>query len=205
MRDLEKKRSYERQYQLNRRKADPEYAQKHRDYCRWYKQARKRNGGKPLGRKLLPAEERTPEARRAKVTEYMRGRRAMPKERERSRRDAKKWREQHREEWLAKHRQRRAEFTADGRPKIYFIQVTSGPIKIGFTTMSMAARMQGLQCGNHEAITLLKVTGGTRGEEVKIHDRFLADRIRPRGEWFRCSKGLLEYIASLPDLPPLKS
>jgi hypothetical protein len=125
-----------------------------------------------------------------------------PNQREKERRRSARWRAENPEKYRESHAEARRKFTADGRPKVYFIQVPSGPIKIGFTTKRMAGRMQELQAGNHEELTLLKATLGSRAEEKALHDYFRQTRIR--GEWFRPTTELLEFIAELPELPPLE-
>lgn len=83
----------------------------------------------------------------------------------------------------------------DGRPKIYFIQSESGPVKIGFATKSAVARMSELQVGSYEELNLLKWILGTKEEESALQERFSEARIR--GEWYRPVPELMSYIESL--------
>lgn len=96
------------------------------------------------------------------------------------------------------HREKRQKFQRDGTPKVYFIQTSSGPIKIGFTTTRMESRLQTLQCGSFESLRILGfMVVSNRKDETKIHDRFRHLRIRPKGEWFRPEEELLQFITSL--------
>lgn len=83
-----------------------------------------------------------------------------------------------------------------GETTIYFVQQSSaGPIKIGFTTKKVAVRLSELQVGNPETLTLLKAVVTTREVEKVIHNHF--QHLRLRGEWFKPSKALREFIKSL--------
>lgn len=82
----------------------------------------------------------------------------------------------------------------DGAPKIYFAQIPSGPIKIGFTTKKPSGRITELQAGNHETITLLWAGAGTKTQERKLHERFAA--LKLRSEWFQPAEELLQFIAA---------
>lgn len=85
---------------------------------------------------------------------------------------------------------------ADGQSKMYFIQASSGPIKIGWTRSKKATiRMQELQVGNHEQLVLLAVVPATELEEMEAHKRF--EHARIRGEWFHPVPELLQFILTL--------
>lgn len=82
---------------------------------------------------------------------------------------------------------------------VYFVQAgRNGPIKIGVTTVWVEERMKTLQCGNHRELRLVGIIC-CRGHELeaRIHRHFAPSRIR--GEWFRPSCDLLDYIAAACD------
>lgn len=77
---------------------------------------------------------------------------------------------------------------------VYFIQAggPAGPIKIG-VALDVTNRIRTLQVANHLELRLLAVIQGAKhGAEQQLHARFSADRIR--GEWFRASEDLIDYI-----------
>lgn len=75
---------------------------------------------------------------------------------------------------------------------IYFIYCAAQrAIKIGVAD-DPAARLQSLQTGCPDRLTLLVVIPGGRPEEAALHGRF--KDIRLRGEWFRESPELMEEI-----------
>lgn len=79
---------------------------------------------------------------------------------------------------------------------VYFIQHgEGGEIKIGTTCGNPYARMSTLQTGTPLELRLLVSIPGGVAEEVAVHERFAA--LRVRGEWFRPEPALLEFIASL--------
>lgn len=76
---------------------------------------------------------------------------------------------------------------------IYFIQAgKSGPIKIGHTDNSVRERMAQLQTGCPYELNLLWQFIGDLNKEAEIHREFEHENIR--GEWFRPSLELLDYI-----------
>lgn len=81
---------------------------------------------------------------------------------------------------------------------VYFIQAQSeyymGPIKIGHTK-KLRQRFVAMQMFNFHDLHVLKLLSGGRQEETDLHHKFAKDRIK--GEWFRPSPELLEYINSL--------
>ncbi len=75
---------------------------------------------------------------------------------------------------------------------IYAVQAASGPIKIGIA-IDMKKRLQGLQVGHHEQLTLIALSRGGREAEMAFHKKFAEHRIR--GEWFRPEPSLLAAIS----------
>ena len=77
--------------------------------------------------------------------------------------------------------------------KCYFIQCgINGPIKIGYAKYSSIARLKSLQVANPEKLYLLGEITGNYKIEKSIHEKFKKNNIR--GEWFRATKELLDYI-----------
>lgn len=76
---------------------------------------------------------------------------------------------------------------------VYFMQMLSPdlPIKIGWTCRP-ETRKQTLLTASPYEIELLHVMPGDIALERRLHKRFRKDRIR--GEWFRSSSGLVEFI-----------
>ena len=79
--------------------------------------------------------------------------------------------------------------------KIYYVQVTSGPIKIGFTKKRVEGRLKELQAGNPETLLLLAWHHGTQDQELELHERFRHLQIRK--EWFRPHESLLSHLRSI--------
>ena len=78
---------------------------------------------------------------------------------------------------------------------VYFIQAgEGGPIKIGYSS-DPRVRAGDLQTAHHEQLRLLCTTPGDMALEAKLHKRFKRSRIR--GEWFRPSWFLRQYIEAL--------
>jgi hypothetical protein len=79
---------------------------------------------------------------------------------------------------------------------VYFIQCgTDGPIKIGYTS-NFIHRFMTIQIANHQEVRLLGAMRGTMKDEKRLHAEF--SEIRVRGEWFRPTDSLMEFIRSLP-------
>ncbi len=89
--------------------------------------------------------------------------------------------------------------TESARGAIYFIRSQDGHVKIGFS-VDVAGRMRELQVGHAIALELLGFIEGTRREELALHHRFAAYRVN--GEWFRVDGEFMDYLATLPPLPP---
>jgi len=94
---------------------------------------------------------------------------------------------------------------------IYFIQaVESKRIKIGFTNgdsysarkNAAKQRLNALQVGSPEELTLLFTIEGSQSEEGALHKRFSTHRVR--GEWFECRDELRAFVeAQAPTQPKL--
>jgi hypothetical protein len=66
---------------------------------------------------------------------------------------------------------------------IYFIRSgRRGLVKIGYTTNAQA-RLENLQCGSAEPLTIIGLAEGDRKAESDWHRRFA--HLRLHGEWFR--------------------
>jgi hypothetical protein len=80
---------------------------------------------------------------------------------------------------------------------VYFVTCTTSPhypVKIGWTK-NLAGRLEKMQGGNPNVLTVLVAVAGTYKDERELHRRFKLHHIR--GEWFQRSSDLLAYIASL--------
>jgi hypothetical protein len=66
-------------------------------------------------------------------------------------------------------------------------------VKIGWTASDVAQRWKALENARGEELHLLLTLPGTQRDEVKLHQRFADDRM-PRGEWFRMSIEISEWI-----------
>lgn len=78
---------------------------------------------------------------------------------------------------------------------IYFIQEQSNeaPIKIGTAeTHALKNRISSLQGGNPRKLAIIGFCEGGRAVEQELHKKF--NRLRIRGEWFRCNERLLNFI-----------
>ena len=70
-------------------------------------------------------------------------------------------------------------------------------VKIGFTRNNdMKVRLRDCQTWSPHEYDVLKVVEGTMLEERQLHRRFAKDKIR--GEWFKYSEALKDYIFLLP-------
>jgi hypothetical protein len=78
---------------------------------------------------------------------------------------------------------------------VYFIQAgKDGPIKIGWTN-DLANRLSTFQVANYRTLHVRAVMLGKAAIERPTQRLFRNDRIR--GEWFKPSDGLLEYVSDL--------
>lgn len=84
------------------------------------------------------------------------------------------------------------------RSRVYFAQEgAAGPIKIG-TAVDVHARVKSFSTGNSSEVRLLAMLQGDRSVENLLHSIFSEAHLR--GEWFRPTPSLLQFIADLPDL-----
>lgn len=78
---------------------------------------------------------------------------------------------------------------------VYFIGAgATGPIKIGIAE-DPQSRLEYLQTGHHEVLSILAVTEGGNEAESRYHHQFSDARIR--GEWFTRTPAILAEIARL--------
>lgn len=83
----------------------------------------------------------------------------------------------------------------DAQPVVYFIR-SGDLIKIG-TTVCMPSRLVALATNAPEPLQILLVVAGDHTQEHQVHALFRDDRVR--GEWFRPSQALMEFIDGLQD------
>lgn len=81
---------------------------------------------------------------------------------------------------------------------VYFIQAGGerGPIKIGYSK-DLAKRIEGLRNGNHLDLRVLGICpcidrNVARENELEFHSLFA--ELRERGEWFRWSQAVVDFI-----------
>lgn len=78
---------------------------------------------------------------------------------------------------------------------VYFIRdASAGTVKIGCTTASKA-RISQMQCHNSGALEIMATIDGTREDEKALHTQW--KHLKIRGEWFRLTDELSEFIAGL--------
>lgn len=76
---------------------------------------------------------------------------------------------------------------------VYFVECGwLGPIKIGYTANDVRERLSELQTSNPYDLTPLLLIDGDQSLERRLHHHFRASRMR--GEWFRPSLDLLEFV-----------
>lgn len=90
---------------------------------------------------------------------------------------------------------------------VYLIRAGEcGPVKIGYAE-DVQSRLNNMQTGNHETLTVLRIFEGGQEEESRLHARFIDLRIR--GEWFSFSRvmmgdlGLTEIVQKAPEPRPV--
>lgn len=77
--------------------------------------------------------------------------------------------------------------------KVYFLRCdSSGLIKIGVST-NVAHRVSAIQSGSPTQMTLLATEEGGQEREKQLHDTYAEHRVR--GEWYRPTDELLDYIS----------
>jgi len=82
---------------------------------------------------------------------------------------------------------------------IYFLECEQTKlIKIGFA-VDVLKRMRLLQTGTPSKLRALRVLGGSRADEARIHQMFAAERMA--GEWFRLETDAVFRPFGLPDCP----
>ncbi len=88
----------------------------------------------------------------------------------------------------------------EGRSVVYIVGAALGPVKIGWST-DVYARVRDLQTAQHRTLFVHAILDGGRFDEMELHRRFARDRVR--GEWFRLSSDLHQYLTdSAPNLHP---
>jgi len=79
---------------------------------------------------------------------------------------------------------------------IYFIiNSGTGNIKIGYTRDNPEKRLANLQTGCDAELRILNVVDGSTEKESMLHRKF--DKNRIRGEWFKPSEEMFEYILGI--------
>lgn len=77
---------------------------------------------------------------------------------------------------------------------IYFIQSTSGPIKIGQSVRKIRKRLKEMQTSCPHKLLLLGTMKGGRELEKRIHNAFQDYRCNGGSEWFTPEKPVLNFI-----------
>jgi len=73
---------------------------------------------------------------------------------------------------------------------LYFIQVASGPVKIGITG-DLSERLKGIQIYNHERVTLIRsIPEATYKMEMAYHTHYADQHLH--GEWFNFCPTMLD-------------
>jgi len=87
------------------------------------------------------------------------------------------------------------DFPDEGDDIVYFIQASAdGPIKIG-SSKNVRKRLREMQTSSSKKLNLIVGESGGKERESALHAIFHEDRIR--GEWFKRSIPLLNYILEL--------
>jgi len=81
-----------------------------------------------------------------------------------------------------------------GDPYVYFVQIDTGPIKIGFST-HLVTRLESINTANPGEWRLLWLEPGGSGSEMGWHRKFAAHRIAR--EWFRPADEIMRELAAL--------
>lgn len=79
--------------------------------------------------------------------------------------------------------------------EVYFIADGIGHVKIGIAS-DVQARFTALQSANPHELSILASMPGNGALERSLHRRFSAHHVR--GEWFRLTSEIEEYIANIP-------
>lgn len=88
---------------------------------------------------------------------------------------------------------REAQRKAEAQGAVYYVRLTGGRVKIGWTT-NLAARIATYRARPED---LLAVEAGTRELEAARHRQFARERINKRLEDFNLSERLAQHIATL--------
>lgn len=84
------------------------------------------------------------------------------------------------------------------RVLVYFIQIETGPIKIGKTVTPLERRIKAILTGcPYDPVVLTTLPNMPDATERLIHKRFASSRLRR--EWFNPDPDLLAFVASLAD------
>lgn len=80
-------------------------------------------------------------------------------------------------------------------PVVYFIQAGfRGPIKIGYTSKSIARRFTNMQTDCPDLLYIRGTMPGARELERRLHEQFSAHYHSPWGEWFKPVPELVAFI-----------
>lgn len=82
---------------------------------------------------------------------------------------------------------------------IYYIADEHSRIKIGFTENQPFQRLNSLQSGNADKLTLIAAHSGIQLDEKRIHRCFQHLRKDGCREWFHASNELLDYVINIKD------
>ena len=74
---------------------------------------------------------------------------------------------------------------------VYFIQSTTGPIKIG-STNQIHKRLNSIQTSCPDKLNIICTMPGSKKLEKSLHKEFAVYRLRD--EWFDCNKFILMFI-----------
>jgi len=85
---------------------------------------------------------------------------------------------------------------------VYFIQSSSGAIKIGTSlSVRLAKRLTELQSGNDGDLSVIATLPGGLPLERRLHRKFRLARIRHNNEWFRPVEPLLAFVRRVAQAP----
>lgn len=96
------------------------------------------------------------------------------------------------EDWLAKTAPPKKPRPKNGFVYVIGMETDKTVVKIGFAT-NVDDRRSTLQTSSHHALKILLAVKGTVASEKDLHRKFAADHIR--GEWFRLSPQIEEFVA----------
>jgi len=64
-------------------------------------------------------------------------------------------------------------------------------VKIGYTSQDVSDRLNQLQTGNPDRLSVIRTMGGEMTLESRMHSYFSADRLDPKSEWFVFNEEML--------------